>query len=296
MSGDKKRAMGRGLSAILSENSKKVNSAEEKGAEELVGNIVEISLEDIITNPNQPRSNFEEKALKELSISIQQLGLIQPITVRKNGSKYDLISGERRYRASKMAGLKKLPAFIRLANDQELLEMALVENIQRRDLDPIEVALSFEKLIEEIQITQEDLSHRVGKDRSTITNYLRLLKLSPIIQTGIRDNIISMGHGRALISLEDHGQQIFVYEKVVKEQLSVRQTEALIRTIKNPKEKKEKKEKELSNSLKKGLKTFEDFFETDKVEIKVSDKGKGKIIINFSSEEEFQRIQKILEN
>lgn len=296
MSGDKKRAMGRGLSAILSENSKKVNSAEEKGAEELVGNIVEISLEDIITNPNQPRSNFEEKALKELSISIQQLGLIQPITVRKNGSKYDLISGERRYRASKMAGLKKLPAFIRLANDQELLEMALVENIQRRDLDPIEVALSFEKLIEEIQITQEDLSHRVGKDRSTITNYLRLLKLSPIIQTGIRDNIISMGHGRALISLEDHEQQIFVYEKVVKEQLSVRQTEALIRTIKNPKEKKDKKVRELSNSLKKGLKTFEDFFETDKVEIKASDKGKGKIIINFSSEEEFQRIQKILEN
>ncbi|TWP26604.1 ParB/RepB/Spo0J family partition protein [Apibacter muscae] len=296
MSGDKKRAMGRGLSAILSENSKKVNSAEEKGAEELVGNIVEISLEDIITNPNQPRSNFEEKALKELSISIQQLGLIQPITVRKNGSKYDLISGERRYRASKMAGLKKLPAFIRLANDQELLEMALVENIQRRDLDPIEVALSFEKLIEEIQITQEDLSHRVGKDRSTITNYLRLLKLSPIIQTGIRDNIISMGHGRALISLEDHEQQIFVYEKVVKEQLSVRQTEALIRTIKNPKEKKDKKVKELSNSLKKGLKTFEDFFETDKVEIKASDKGKGKIIINFNSEEEFQRIQKFLEN
>ncbi|MDR2122442.1 MAG: ParB/RepB/Spo0J family partition protein [Flavobacteriaceae bacterium] len=295
MAAEKKRAMGRGLSAILSESSKKVNSAEEKGAEELVGNIVEISLEDIITNPNQPRTNFDQKALEELSSSIKQLGLIQPITVRKNGNKYDLISGERRYRASLLAGLKKLPAFIRLANDQELLEMALVENIQRKDLDPIEIALSFEKLIEEIHITQENLSNRVGKDRSTITNYLRLLKLSPIIQTGIRDNIISMGHGRALISLEEQEQQLFVYEKIVREQLSVRQTEDFIRTFKNPKTKKVKKEKELPNYIRKGLKSFEDYFETDGIEIKTSGKGKGKIIINFDSAEEFERIQKLLE-
>ncbi|MCX8676317.1 MULTISPECIES: ParB/RepB/Spo0J family partition protein [Apibacter] len=291
---DKKRAMGRGLSAILSENSKKVNSAEEKGAEELVGNILEISLDDIITNPNQPRTNFDQKALDELSISIKQLGLIQPITVRKNGDKFDLISGERRYRASKQAGLKKLPAFVRLANDQELLEMALVENIQRKDLDPIEIALSFEKLIEEINITQENLSNRVGKDRSTITNYLRLLKLSPIIQTGIRDGIISMGHGRALISLEEQEKQLFVYEKIVREQLSVRQTESFIRTFKNPKSKKVSKEKELPNHLKKGLKNFEDYFETT-IEIKATEKGKGKIIINFDSTEEFERIQKLLE-
>ena len=291
---DKKRAMGRGLSAILSENSKKVNSAEEKGAEELVGNILEISLDDIITNPNQPRTNFDQKALDELSISIKQLGLIQPITVRKNGDKFDLISGERRYRASKQAGLKKLPAFVRLANDQELLEMALVENIQRKDLDPIEIALSFEKLIEEINITQENLSSRVGKDRSTITNYLRLLKLSPIIQTGIRDGIISMGHGRALISLEEQEKQLFVYEKIVREQLSVRQTESFIRTFKNPKSKKVSKEKELPNHLKKGLKNFEDYFETT-IEIKATEKGKGKIIINFDSTEEFERIQKLLE-
>lgn len=291
---DKKRAMGRGLSAILSENSKKVNSAEEKGAEELVGNILEISLDDIITNPNQPRTNFDQKALDELSISIKQLGLIQPITVRKNGDKFDLISGERRYRASKQAGLKKLPAFVRLANDQELLEMALVENIQRKDLDPIEIALSFEKLIEEINITQENLSNRVGKDRSTITNYLRLLKLSPIIQTGIRDGIISMGHGRALISLEEQEKQLFVYEKIVREQLSVRQTESFIRTFKNPKSKKVSKEKELPNHLKKGLKNFEDYFETT-IEIKTTEKGKGKIIINFDSTEEFERIQKLLE-
>ena len=286
--------MGRGLSAILSENSKKVNSAEEKGAEELVGNILEISLDDIITNPNQPRTNFDQKALDELSISIKQLGLIQPITVRKNGDKFDLISGERRYRASKQAGLKKLPAFVRLANDQELLEMALVENIQRKDLDPIEIALSFEKLIEEINITQENLSNRVGKDRSTITNYLRLLKLSPIIQTGIRDGIISMGHGRALISLEEQEKQLFVYEKIVREQLSVRQTESFIRTFKNPKSKKVSKEKELPNHLKKGLKNFEDYFETT-IEIKATEKGKGKIIINFDSTEEFERIQKLLE-
>lgn len=291
---DKKRAMGRGLSAILSENSKKVNSAEEKGAEELVGNILEIALDDIITNPNQPRTNFDQKALDELSISIKQLGLIQPITVRKNGDKFDLISGERRYRASKQAGLKKLPAFVRLANDQELLEMALVENIQRKDLDPIEIALSFEKLIEEINITQENLSNRVGKDRSTITNYLRLLKLSPIIQTGIRDGIISMGHGRALISLEEQEKQLFVYEKIVREQLSVRQTESFIRTFKNPKSKKVSKEKELPNHLKKGLKNFEDYFETT-IEIKATEKGKGKIIINFDSTEEFERIQKLLE-
>lgn len=291
---DKKRAMGRGLSAILSENSKKVNSAEEKGAEELVGNILEISLDDIITNPNQPRTNFDQKALDELSISIKQLGLIQPITVRKNGDKFDLISGERRYRASKQAGLKKLPAFVRLANDQELLEMALVENIQRKDLDPIEIALSFEKLIEEINITQENLSNRVGKDRSTITNYLRLLKLSPIIQTGIRDGIISMGHGRALISLEEQEKQLFVYEKIVREQLSVRQTESFIRTFKNPKSKKVSKEKKLPNHLKKGLKNFEDYFETT-IEIKATEKGKGKIIINFDSTEEFERIQKLLE-
>lgn len=291
---DKKRAMGRGLSAILSESSKNINSAQEKGAEELVGNIIEISLDDIITNPNQPRTNFDSKALEELSVSIKQLGLIQPITVRKNGEKYDLISGERRFRASKLAGLKKLPAFVRLANDQELLEMALVENIQRRDLDPIEIALSFEKLIEEIHITQENLSNRVGKDRSTITNYLRLLKLSPIIQTGIRDNIITMGHGRALISLEDSQQQLAIYEKIIKEKLSVRQTEEIIRTIKNPKEKKEKKEKELPNYIKKGLKSFEDYFETA-VEIKTNGKGKGKIILNFESSEEFERIQKLLE-
>jgi ParB family chromosome partitioning protein len=295
MAAEKKRAMGRGLSAILSENSKKINSAEEKGAKELVGNIIEISLEDIVTNPNQPRTNFDQKALEELSSSIRQLGLIQPVTVRKNGDKYDLISGERRFRASKLAGLKKLPAFVRLANDQELLEMALVENIQRKDLDPIEIALSFEKLIEEIHITQEHLSNRVGKDRSTITNYLRLLKLSPIIQTGIRDSIISMGHGRALISLDEQEQQLFVYEKIVREQLSVRQTENFIRIFKNPKAKKVKKEKELPNYIKKGLKSFEDYFTTHNIEIKTNDKGKGKIIINFDSTEEFERIQKLLE-
>ena len=294
MSAEKKRAMGRGLSAILSESTKNVNSAKDEGAKEVVGNILEISIDDIVANPNQPRTNFDPQALEELAQSIRQLGLIQPITVRKNGDKYDLISGERRYRASKIAGLKTLPAFIRLANDQELLEMALVENIQRKDLDPIEIALSFEKLIEEIRITQEDLSSRVGKDRTTITNYLRLLKLSPIIQTGIRDNIISMGHGRALISLDNFEQQMFVYEKIVREHFSVRQTEDFIRTFKNPKAKKETVVKELPNYLKRGLKSFEEYFGTE-VEIKTGNKGKGKIILNFNSQEEFERIQKLLE-
>lgn len=294
MAFDKKRPMGRGLSAILNENTKKVNSAEDKGAEELVGNIVEILLEDIIPNPNQPRTNFEPDALKELATSIKQLGLIQPITVRKNGTKYDLISGERRYRASKLAGLKQVPAFIRLANDRELLEMALVENIQRRDLDPIEIALTFEKLIEDIDVTQENLSNRVGKDRSTITNYLRLLKLNPIIQTGIRDGIISMGHGKALISVDDTEQQLAFYERIVKDKLSVRQTEELIRSLKKTKDKTTKKIPELPNQLKRGLKSFENFFNAE-IEIKTSGKGKGKIIIPFNSEDDFNRIQNILD-
>ena len=208
----KKQALGRGLSALLKENSSNVTSANDKNADKVVGSIIEIELNQIEINPFQPRSYFNEEALQELASSIKELGVIQPITVRKlESGLFQLVSGERRFRASKLIGNETIPAYIRLANDQEMLEMALVENIQRKDLDPIEVALSYQRLIDEIDLTQEEMSKRVGKKRSTITNYLRLLKLDPIIQTGLRDSFISMGHGRALINIEDSEDQLKIY-------------------------------------------------------------------------------------
>ena len=200
----KKQALGRGLSALLKDPDNDIKTATDKGADKVVGNIVELDLNAVEVNPFQPRSSFNEDALKELASSIRELGVIQPITVRKiSFGKYQLVSGERRFRASKIVGLETIPAYIRIANDQESLEMALVENIQREDLDPIEIALSYQRLIEEINLTQEQMSDRVGKNRSTIANYLRLLKLDPIIQTGMRDGFLSMGHGRALINIEN---------------------------------------------------------------------------------------------
>ena len=192
----KKQALGRGLSALLKDPDNDIKSVEDKNADKVVGNIIELDIESIEINPFQPRTNFNEETLQELAKSIKELGVIQPITVRKlEFNKFQLISGERRLRASKLIGLKTIPAYIRLANDNESLVMALVENTQRHDLDPIEVAISYQRLIEEINLTQEELSERVGKKRSTITNYLRLLKLDPIIQTGMRD-----GFGIAIIT------------------------------------------------------------------------------------------------
>ena len=197
----KKQALGRGLSALLQDPNNDIQNAKDKNADKVIGNIVELELALIEMNPFQPRTNFNEESLRELASSIRELGVIQPITVRKlQFNKYQLVSGERRFRASKLIGLETIPAYIRIANDQE---MALVENIQRQDLDPIEIALSYQRLIDEISLTQEQMSERVGKKRSTIANYLRLLKLDPIIQTGIRDGFISMGHGRAMINIED---------------------------------------------------------------------------------------------
>ena len=223
----KKQALGRGLSALLKDPENDIKSAEDKNADKVVGNIIELEIDAIEINPFQPRTNFNEESLQELATSIRELGVIQPITVRKlDFNKFQLISGERRLRASKLAGLTVVPAYIRLANDNESLVMALVENIQRHDLDPIEIALSYQRLIDEIQLTQEQMSDRVGKKRSTIANYLRLLKLDPIIQTGIRDGFISMGHGRAIINIEDHDIQADIYQKIVSQNLSVRETEA----------------------------------------------------------------------
>lgn len=289
---DKKRAMGRGLGAILSAESKAtINSATDEGADKFVGNIVEVALEDIYPNPTQPRTYFDEKALNELASSIKNLGVIQPITLRKDGEKFEIISGERRYRATKIAGLSSIPAYIRLVNDQELLEMALVENIQREDLDAIEIALTYERLMEEIGLTQENLSQRVGKDRSTITNSIRLLRLSPDIQNAIRSGEISAGHGRAIISLETEEHQQILFELIIKEKLNVRQAEQAAAAIKNPKSPAAKRAKaELSNNYKRAQKTISDILDV-KVEIKTTGNGKkGKIVLDFKNEDELEYI------
>lgn len=293
----KKQALGRGLSALLKDPTNDIKSVEDKGAEKVVGSIIELELDAIEINPFQPRSNFNEETLKELATSIKELGVIQPITVRKlEFNKFQLISGERRLRASKLAGLETIPAYIRIANDNESLVMALVENIQRHDLDPIEVAMSYQRLIDEINLTQEELSDRVGKKRSTITNYLRLLKLDPIIQTGMRDGFISMGHGRALISIEDQDVQSDIYHKVVTLSLSVRETEALVKKYQDSLKPSTVKTKDSSFDIDEiEKKAFTSFFGT-KVDVKVATNGKGKITIPFHSEEDFNRILKLINN
>jgi ParB family chromosome partitioning protein len=289
----KKQALGRGLSALLKESSD-VISASDKNANQVVGSIIEIELTSIEVNPYQPRTYFNEEALRELASSIKELGVIQPITVRKlEGNQFQLVSGERRFRASKLIGNKTVPAYIRIANDQEMLEMALVENIQRKNLDPIEVALSYQRLIDEIQLTQEELSTRVGKKRSTVTNYLRLLKLDPILQTGMRDGFISMGHGRAIINVESTEDQLNIYEKILREKLSVRQTEELVKNLKAGTTAKPAKKKQLPKFVKDNLKEISTYF-GHKIDVSVSSNGKGKISIPFHSEEDFNRIKNLL--
>jgi ParB family transcriptional regulator, chromosome partitioning protein len=294
----KKQALGRGLSALLKDPSNDIQSVQDKNADKVIGNIIELDIEFIEVNPFQPRTNFSEESLRELASSIKELGIIQPITVRKLGfNQYQLVSGERRYRASKLIGLETIPAYIRIANDQESLEMALVENIQRQDLDPIEIALSYQRLIDEINLTQEQMSERVGKKRSTITNYLRLLKLDPIIQTGMRDGFISMGHGRALITIEDSSTQLDIYEKVLTNELSVRDTENLVRNYNTNQEVKvapKKAETIIPSYVKEGINAFSEYF-GHKIDVKISKNGKGQITIPFHSEEDFNRIKKLVE-
>lgn len=289
----KKQALGRGLSALL-KDSTDINSISDKNADKVVGNIIEISLDEIEVNPYQPRTYFDEEALRELASSIRELGVIQPITVRKlSGNSFQLVSGERRFRASKLIGNTSIPAYIRIANDQEMLEMALVENIQRKNLDPIEVALSYQRLIDEINLTQEELSVRVGKKRSTVTNYLRLLKLDPILQTGMRDGFISMGHGRAIINVENKEDQLDIYEKILQEKLSVRQTEELVKNLKKGVVPNKPKKKAVPKYIKESLQDISSFF-GHKVEVNISSKGKGKLTIPFHSEEDFNRIKNLL--
>ncbi|PIF31247.1 ParB family chromosome partitioning protein [Flavobacterium sp. 9] len=293
----KKQALGRGLSALLKDPENDIVSVEDKNADKVVGNIIELEISAIEINPFQPRSNFNEESLRELATSIKELGVIQPITVRKlDFNKYQLISGERRLRASTLVGLTHVPAYIRIANDNESLVMALVENIQRHDLDPIEIALSYQRLIDEIQLTQEQMSERVGKKRSTIANYLRLLKLDPIIQTGIRDGFISMGHGRAIINIEDLDIQTDIYQKIVSQNLSVRETETLVKNYhESLKPKEEGKAKPDSSFVVRETQknSFNDYFGA-KVDVKVAGNGKGKITIPFNSEADFNRIIKLI--
>jgi ParB family chromosome partitioning protein len=293
----KKQALGRGLSALLKNSADDIQSIKDENADKVVGTIVEIELSSIEVNPYQPRTYFNEEDLRELASSIRELGVIQPITVRKMvGNKFQLVSGERRFRASKLIGSLTIPAYIRLANDQEMLEMALVENIQRKDLDPIEVALSYQRLLEEINLTQENLSKRVGKNRSTVTNYLRLLKLDPIIQTGMRDGFLTMGHGRALINIEDQAVQLDIYEKIIRNKLSVRQTEQLVKDLRGdkPKDKVVRNTEPSPEYIRKGVGVLSNHF-GHKVEIKMVGKDVGKILIPFHSEEDFNRIKKLIQ-
>ena len=288
----KKQSLGRGLSALLENQENDINSAQDSNANQLIGNIIELPIDQIKINPFQPRTNFENDKISELANSIEQLGIIQPITVRKIGFKsYQIISGERRFRAVSYLKIKSIPAYIRIANDQQSLEMALVENIQRENLDPIEIALCYQRLIDEVMLTQDEMSVRVGKKRSTISNYLRLLKLDPIIQTGIRDGFISMGHGRTLVSVEEKEKQLKYYKKILSDSLSVRQTEKLISSN--------------ESSLKKIKKVINtDFYKNDiekitqklKMGVKVSlkTKNKGSVLISFNNIEEYNKIIKKL--
>ena len=284
---NRKQVLGRGLSALLNDPKDSDKTILEKNSPKSITSFVNLPVSRIKTNPSQPRSNFNEESLKELSVSIAELGIIQPITVRKvKAEEYQLISGERRLKATILAGIDKIPAYIRLANDSELLEMALVENIQREDLDPIEIALSYQRLLVEINLTQEQLSDRIGKKRSTIANYIRLLKLDPVIQTGIRDKFVSMGHGRALINISDLSVQIKLYKKIIKKGLSVRQVEKLVQEIKNPNE---KSYNYYSPFLKQSAIELDEIFETS-VSLVSNDNGKGYIKILFDSQEKLQDI------
>ena len=290
-SNNKKPALGRGLSALLQNAKTDITTKQSGEATPVVGTIALIKIKDIDTNPFQPRTNFEETSLQELSESIKQHGIIQPITVRKLGyDKYQLISGERRFRASQLANLEEIPAYIRVANDQAMLEMGLIENIQREDLDPIEVSLSYKRLIDECALTQEQLGEKVNKQRSTVTNFLRLLKLPVAIQKGLRDKDISMGHARALLSIENEDKQLAIYALAIENELSVRQIEALARDEKlNFTPKTTRIEKPLTIEDKQISKKLEKIFHKS-VDFKRNVKGDGTIKLTFSNESELTNI------
>src|ERR1700744_4356749 len=289
MSNEKRNALGKGLSALLNDTPDVRNdrpAAVQSNEINSLGSVNEIKIAEIQVNPFQPRTEFDEAALRELSESIKLQGLIQPITVRRvNAHSYQLISGERRLRASKLAGLTQIPAYVRTANDQQMLEMALIENIQRENLNAIEVALSFQRMIEECNLKQEELGERVSKNRSTVTNYLRLLKLPPGIQASIRDGQISMGHAKALISVNDPGKQLYIHKHIIEDGLSVRRVEEMAREEQRAGVKKEGKQPEpVSFQLQKIQDDLASKFST-RVKLKVNSKGNGIIEIPFLSED-----------
>jgi len=295
---NKKSVLGRGLSALLENADTDVThhtNPESKDA--LVGSVALISLDQIETNPFQPRTEFEAEALAELAASIQTQGIIQPITVRKMGyDKYQIISGERRFRASQMAGLKTIPSYIRIANDQGMLEMALVENIQRRDLNALEVAISYKRLIDECNLTQEEMSERVGKSRSSVTNFIRLLKLPPVIQAAIKEDKISMGHARAILGVEDPAGQIQLFREILDQGMNVRDVEnrAKLYGKKSGAQKKGRMSKnQLSFEFSKIQNILSSHFET-KVNLQRSENGKGKITIPFDNDADLNRILDLL--
>ncbi|MDY6436290.1 MAG: ParB/RepB/Spo0J family partition protein [Bacteroidales bacterium] len=290
MTPNKKRGLGRGLDAILQSPETDITSTDISG-NYVAGAIAQIDIDKIETNPFQPRTDFDEAALNELAESIKNQGVIQPVTVRKMGyDKYQLISGERRLRASKMAGLQTIPVFIRVANDEQMLEMALIENTHRENLNAIEVAISYQRLLEECQLTQDQLSEKIGKDRSTVSNFLRLLKLPAEIQIALRDGYITMGHARAIISIDDKTKQLLILKRIIDEDLSVRQVELLVRDFNEETKKPVKKQ---ANIVPDNYKAKADTLsKTLKMNVKVSrdSKGKGSLTIKFKNDEEFERL------
>lgn len=294
MPDNKKRALGRGLDALLQSPETDITSRDISG-NYVAGAIAEIDINLIEANPFQPRTEFDQTALEELAQSIKEQGVIQPVTVRKLGyNKYQLISGERRLRASKLAGLSKIPVFIRIANDEQMLELALIENIHRENLNAIEVAISYQRLIAECNMTQEEVSEKVGKSRSAVANFLRLLKLPPEVQIAIRDGHITMGHARALINIEDKEQQLKLLQKIIEDELSVRETEEMADKAKEAgKDKKEKKQTNfLPENFKSKIKTLSQTLNT-KVKVNRSLTGKGSLVIDFKDEAEFDRIMEL---
>ena len=291
----KKKVLGRGLDAILQSPDTDITSTDISG-NYVAGAIAEIELQKIEANPFQPRSDFNEMMLREMAESIREQGVIQPISVRKLGyDKYQLIAGERRLRATKMAGLKTIPVFIRVANDEQMLELALIENIHRENLNAIEIAISYQRLVDECKLTQEKLSEKVGKNRSTIANFLRLLKLSPEVQIALRDGFITMGHARALIALETEKLQAKVLKQIIRQALNVRQVEQLVRKMLNqePTKDTEKEEAGIPEKYKELPSLLSRKFSA-KVSLKRNNKGKGSIVINFNGDNELDKVISII--
>jgi ParB family transcriptional regulator, chromosome partitioning protein len=296
MSKTKKRVLGRGLDAILKSPDTDITAKDISGSY-VAGAIAEIDISKIEANPFQPRTDFDQMLLREMAESIKSQGIIQPVTVRKMGyDKFQLIAGERRLRASQLAKLTHVPAFIRIANDEQMLEMALIENIHRKNLNSIEVAISYQRLIEECKLTQEKLSDKLGKNRTTITNYLRLLKLPPEVQVALRDELISMGHARALITIENEPQQLNILKRIIRDNLNVRQVEELVRKINSPADPLPAKEKQvgLPEKYKQTTAGLSQKFGT-KVSLRRNNKGQGSIVISFNDDNELDRIISVIE-